>query len=53
MVEIKISFTFGDVTIFGNVAWFVARLFHHLPAGIYFNSARKTGTLHNILAVCM
>lgn len=42
MVEVKATFTFGHVAIFGNVAWSVARIFHHLLVGIYFDSTGET-----------
>ena len=42
MVEAKTSFAYGDVAVFGNVAWPVARIFLQLPAGIYLDNTRKT-----------
>ena len=42
MDEVKTTFTFGHIVIFSNVAWSVARIFHHLPTGIYLDSTRET-----------
>ena len=42
MVEAETSFSYGDIAIFGNVAWPMARIFHQLSVGIYLDNARKT-----------